>query len=144
LHYEPQELGLGGTLWTALKVAALVQQLFGTAFTDRGIRKILGRWGLTFQLPARRASEADPGVQREWIEQTYPALREQARTRGEQVMFADQVGVRSAHLAGRTWGLRGKTPTMTRTGNRFSVNAMSAISPIGKLYLAVFEGSFTA
>ncbi len=45
LEYEPQELGLGGTLWTAVKVAALVQQLFGTTFTDRGIRKILRRWG---------------------------------------------------------------------------------------------------
>ncbi|MGW8437810.1 transposase [Nocardiopsis sp. NPDC055879] len=49
-------------------------------------------------------------------------------------MFADQVEVRSDHLAGRTWGLSGCTPTTTRSGDRFGVNAMSAISPTGKLY----------
>ena len=144
LVYEPQELGLGGTLWTALKVAALVQQLFGTTFTDRGIRKILRRLGLTFQRPDRRASQADPGAQQEWVDQTWPDLRERARVQGERVMFADQVGVRSDHLSGRTWGLKGHTPATTRSGDRFGVNAMSAISPTGKLYFTVFEGSFTA
>ena len=58
-------------------------------------------------------------------------------------MFADQVGVRSDHLAGRTWGLKGHTPT-TRAGNRFGVNAMSAISPTGKPYFTVVEHPFTA
>jgi len=144
LEYEPQELGLGGTLWTAAKVAALVRRLFDTTFTDRGIRKILRRLGLTFQRPDRRAFEADPGAQREWTEHTWPALRERARAQGERVMFADQVGVRSDHLAGRTWGLKGHTPATARAGDRFGVNAMSAISPTGKLYFTVFEGSFTA
>lgn len=144
LVYEPHQLGLGGTLWTAVKVAALVQQLFGTTFTDRGIRKILRRLGLTFQRPDRRACQADPGAQQEWVEQTWPDLRERARVQGERVMFADQVGVRSDHLSGRTWGLKGHTPATTRSGDRFGVNAMSAISPTGKLYFTVFEGSFTA
>ena len=144
VEYEPHQLGVGGTLWTAVKVAAVVQDLFGTTFTDRGIRKILRRLGLTFQRPDRRAFQADPQAQQEWTEQTWPGLRERARAQGERVMFADQVGVRSDHLAGRTWGLSGRTPTTTRSGNRFGVNAMSAISPTGKLYFTVFEGSFTA
>ena len=136
VEYEPHQLGVGSTLWTATKVAALVQQLFGTTFTDRGIRKILRRPGLTFQRPDRRAFQADPQTQQQWTEQTWPALRERARAQGERVMFADQVGVRSDHLAGRTWGLQGHTPSTTRSGDRFGVNAMSAISPTGKLYLA--------
>ena len=44
-------------------------------------------------------------------------LRERARAQGERVMFADQVGVRSGHLAGRTGGLKGRTPTTIRTGD---------------------------
>lgn len=83
MDYEPQQVGLGGTLWTAAKATVLVQQLFATSFTERGIRKLLGRWGLSFQLPERRASQADPRAQQEWTEQTYPALRERARAQGE-------------------------------------------------------------
>ena len=89
MEYEPHQVGLGGTLWTAVKVAALVQDLFGTTFTDRGIRKILRHLGLTFQRPDRRAIQADPKAQRQWTDQTYPALCERARAQGERVVFAD-------------------------------------------------------
>ncbi|MEW1914209.1 transposase [Kitasatospora sp. NPDC085895] len=33
---------------------------------------------------------------------------------------------------------------MRRTGNRFSVNAMSAISPRGRMWFTVYRGTFTA
>lgn len=60
-------------------------------------------------------------------------------------MFADQVGGRTDHLAGHTQGgLKGHTPTTTRTGDRFDINAMSTISPTGRPYLNVCEGAFTA
>ncbi|MEV0410093.1 transposase [Streptomyces sp. NPDC050448] len=52
--------------------------------------------------------------------------------------------MRSDQVTGRTWGEKGKTPVVRRTGNRFSVNAMSAISAKGRMYLMVFTESFTA
>ncbi|WP_446446979.1 IS630 family transposase [Streptomyces bacillaris] len=59
-------------------------------------------------------------------------------------MLADQVGVRSDQVTGRTWGEKGKTPVVRRSGNRFSVNAMSAISTKGRMHFMVFTESFTA
>jgi hypothetical protein len=47
------------------------------------------------------------------------------------ILFADQVGVRPDHLSGATWGRVGQRPTVARTGKRFCLNAMSAISPRG-------------
>lgn len=45
-------------------------------------------------------------------------------------------------VTGRAWGEKGKTPVVLRSGNRFSVNAMSAISTKGRMHFTVFvEGS---
>lgn len=67
-----------------------------------------------------------------------------AKTDGGEILFADQVGIRSEQAPGRTWSEKGKTPIMRRSGNRFSVNAMSAISTKGRMHLMVFTESFTA
>ncbi|MES9506920.1 transposase [Streptomyces sp. NPDC000609] len=47
-------------------------------------------------------------------------------------------------VTGRTWGARGITPVVRRTGNRFSANAMSAISTEGRMHFMVFTESFKA
>ncbi|WP_329241229.1 transposase [Streptomyces sp. NBC_01478] len=60
------------------------------------------------------------------------------------MLFADQVGIRSDQVTGRTWGEKGRTPTVRRTGNRFSVDAMSAISTKGRMHFMVFTEIFDA
>ncbi|WP_032765906.1 transposase [Streptomyces sp. CNS654] len=66
-----------------------------------------------------------------WHEETWPAIRAKAKRDGGEILFADQVGIRSDQVTGRTWGEKGRTPVVRRSGNRFSVNAMSAISTSG-------------
>jgi hypothetical protein len=50
----------------------------------------------------------------------------------------------SDQVTGRTWGEKGRTPVVRRSGNRFSVNVMSAISTKGRMHFMVFTESFTA
>ncbi|WP_435852972.1 transposase [Streptomyces vietnamensis] len=52
--------------------------------------------------------------------------------------------MRSDQVTGRTWGARGATPVVRRTGNRFSANAMSAISTRGRMHFMVFTETFDA
>ncbi|MEU9063484.1 IS630 family transposase [Streptomyces sp. NPDC048430] len=52
--------------------------------------------------------------------------------------------MRSDRVTGRTWGVKGRTPVVRRTGNRFSVNPMSAISTKGRMHFMVFTESFDA
>ncbi|WP_055719398.1 hypothetical protein [Streptomyces niveiscabiei] len=64
---------------------------------------------------------------------------------GGEVLFAGQAGIRSDQVTGRARGRQGgKTPVVRRTGNRLSVNAMSAISAKGRTHFVVFPESFTA
>ncbi|MCX4096668.1 IS630 family transposase [Nocardia sp. alder85J] len=144
VDFEPEVLDLGGKLWTLRKVVALAHRLSGVSFTEQGMGKLLRCMGFTFQRPDRGAIGADPEAMRGWVEVTYPALRERARSEGAVILFGDQVGVRSDQLSGHTWGRKGQTPVVKRTGNRFSLNAMSTISTRGELHFTVFHGTFDA
>lgn len=106
--------------------------------------KYLKRWWLTFQRPDKRAVEQDPETVRVWHEETWPAIRARAKEENADLLFGDQVGARSDQATGRTWGAKGQTPVVRRTGNRFSVNEMSAISTRGRTHFTVFTESFDA
>jgi len=47
------------------------------------------------------------------------------------------------HNVRRTYGLKGKTPIVTHTGNRFLCNMISAITNVGKLSFMNFDENFT-
>ncbi|WP_455772389.1 IS630 family transposase [Streptomyces parvus] len=130
LDHTPAGLGLSGQLWTRGQIGELIFKLYDVRFTEPGVGQYLRRWGLTFQRPDKRAIEQDPEAVRLWREETWPAIRARAKAENAEVLFADQVGVRADQVTGRTWGAKGSTPIVRRTGNRFSVNAMSAISTV--------------
>ncbi len=52
--------------------------------------------------------------------------------------------MRSDHHAGTTWGARGKTPTVKTTGQRFSLNMISAVTATGEMHWMMHEGRCTA
>ncbi|MER7049258.1 winged helix-turn-helix domain-containing protein [Streptomyces jumonjinensis] len=140
----PSDLGLSGQLWTRGQIGKLIFKLYRVRFTEPGVGKYLKRWGLTFQRPDKRAGPRGAEAVRVWHEETWPALRARAKTENGEVLFAGQVGIRSGQVIGRTWGAKGATPVVRRTGNRFSVNAMSAISTRGRMHFMVFTESFDA
>lgn len=55
-----------------------------------------------------------------------------------------RVGIRSDQVTGGTGGEKGRTPVVRRSGNRFSVNAMPAISTKGRMRFMAFTETFTA
>jgi hypothetical protein len=97
-----------------------------------------------FQRPDKRAVEQDPEAVRLWHEETWPAIRAKAKAENAEVLFGDQVGVRPDQVTGRTRGAKGQKPIVRRTGNPFSMNAMSAISTRGRMHFMVFTEPFDA
>ncbi len=59
------------------------------------------------------------------------------------MLWLDEMGVRSDAATGRSWAPVGQTPVVKRTGKRFRVNMISAISNQGLLRFRLFVGSFT-
>jgi transposase len=142
LDHRPCDVGLVGQLWTRCLVGDLIAKLDRMRLTGPGVGKYLKRWGLSFHRPDKRAVDQDPKAVARWHEESWPTIRARAKAEGGEVLFADQVGIRSDQVTGRTWGLKGVTPIVRRTGNRFSVYAMSAISTKARMYFMVFPGTF--
>jgi transposase len=139
----PDQLGLAGFLWTRDAVAELITQRYGLWLARTTVGGYLRGWGFSPQRPQRRALEQNPAAVRRWLEETYPAIRAQARREGGVVLWLDEMGVRSDAAAGRSWAPVGQTPVIKGTGKRFRVNLISAVSNQGMLRFRLFVGSFS-
>jgi transposase len=138
----PDQLGLPGFLWTRDAVGELIGQRYGLWLARTTVGGYLRRWGFSPQKPQHRALEQNPAAVRRWLATEFPAIRGQAKREGGVVLWLDEMGVRSDAAAGRSWAPIGQTPVIKRTGKRFRVNMLSAISNAGRLRFRLFTGSF--
>jgi transposase len=139
----PDQLKLPFVLWTREAVAMLIRERFGLDLSLWTVGRYLKRWGLTPQKPARRALEQTPEAVTRWLETESPAIRDHARQEGAEIHWGDEMGLRSDHQAGQTWGWKGQTPIVPKTGQRFRCNVISSVTHRGTLRFRVFEGRFT-
>lgn len=140
----PDQLKLPFALWTREAVRDLIAQRTGVMVSVRTTGRYLKRWGFTPQKPLRRAYERDPAAVKRWKEQEYPDIVQQAKAENAEIHWGDQLGARSDHQAGRSYGRRGVTPVIPGTGQRFRANLMSSITNRGHLCFLVFKGKFNA
>jgi transposase len=141
---HPEQLKLPFVLWTREAVRTLVRRRFGVRVSLTTVGRYLGRWGFTPQKPVRRAYERNDAAVQRWLEEEYPAIRKQAKREKARIYWADEMGLRSDHQAGRSYAPRGKTPAIAGTGQRFGCNVLSAITNRGHLDFMVFKKRFTA
>ncbi|AQW49588.1 hypothetical protein SHXM_03051 [Streptomyces hygroscopicus] len=130
LDHRPCDVGLSGQLWTRRLVGELIAKLYRVRLTEVGVGKYLKRWGLSFQRPDKRAVEQDPEAVWRWHEKIWPAIRAKAKRDGGEILFADQVGIRSDQVTGRTWGEKGKTAGAGKSSTQ--VRACSEIFDFGR------------
>lgn len=102
------------------------------------------RWGFTPQKPLRRAYERNPAAVQKWLDEGYPAVRHQAKRETAVIHWGDEMGLRSDHQTGTSYGRRGKTPVIPGTGRRFRCNVISTVTNQGTLTFMVFPQRFTA
>lgn len=143
-NYCPDELSMPFFLWTRESVGLLIKEEFNIKLSRWTVGRYLANWGLSPQKPARRAIEQNPKAIEHWLKIEYPAIQKLARKDKATIHWGDEMGLRSDHNVGRTYGMKGKTPVVKRTGNRFSCNMISTITNLGKLTLMVFHENFTS
>jgi transposase len=105
---------------------------------------MLRKLGLSPQKPLRRAYERDPELVETWRKKQFPEIRRLAKKERATLYFSDEAGVRSDFHAGTTWALKGQTPIVPATGQRFGMNLISAISPRGDFRFMTVEGRMNA
>ena len=139
----PDQLKLPFALWTREAVGQLIRERYGVQLSVSTVGRYLRRWGFTPQKPLRRAYERDPAKVKKWLDEEYPAIRRQAKREKAEILWGDEMGLRSDHQTGTSYGRRGKTPTIPGTGQRFSCNMISTVTNQGRLTFMVFKKRFT-
>jgi len=137
---SPLQFRFEFALWTREMIRVLLWEQFQLKLSVASVGRLLRQMGLSCQRPLFRASEQNPERVRLWLEQEYPAIRAEARRAGAEIYFGDEAGVRSDAHAGTTWGVRGQTPVVRSTGQRTSVNMISAVSARGALRFMLVSG----
>lgn len=143
LGKSPDQLRLPGLLWTRELVSELIERCHGLTLSSWSVGRYLKAWSMSPQKPAKRALEQNPAQVRYWLKEKYPAICRQARREKGKILWGDETGVRSDHQTGTTWGEKGKTPMVKKTGRRFSCNMISAITDQGDLRFMVYGERFT-
>ncbi len=141
---DPRQYGLDFGLWTRLVVAELIEKKFAVRLGLSAVGELLARLGLTPQKPLQRAYQRDPQAVEQWQRETYPAIARLAKAADGEVFFWDESGFRADTVHGKTWGVRGQTPVVTRPGQRQSISAASAINAKGAFWYCTYEGALHA
>jgi transposase len=140
----PDQLKLPFALWTREAVCKLLAERFDVSVSVWTAGRYLRAWGFTPQKPIRRAYERDPAAVQRWLDQEYPAIARQAKRENALIHWGDEMGLRSDHQSGTSWGRRGQTPVVQGTGKRFGCNMISALTNQGQLSFMIFRERFTA
>jgi transposase len=108
------------------------------------VGRLLASLDITPQKPLRRAYERDPEAVALWEEETYSKLRKRAQRIGAKIFFSDEAGFQSDPVLGRTYGLKGKTPVVTTSGQRQRLNVISAVNARGEFWAVTYTGKLNA
>jgi len=128
-------------LWTLSLIGKLLERQFGKKLSLATISRIMRALGFSVRKPLYQAWQQDATLVQAWETELYPSIRAQARKEGARIYFADESGMRSDYHAGTTWAPVGETPVVSVTGQRFSLNMLSAVSPQGAFRFMLHDGS---
>jgi len=121
--------GWHNELWTATRVAHVIEREFGQHYHPEHVRKILKwRLGWTSQKPRRRARERNEKEVARWVGDEFPRIVRQAWQRSAHLAFLDESGVFLTPTVRRTLAPRGRTPILDAYDRRDRWSAISCIT----------------
>lgn len=144
LGKDPRQYGFDFGLWSRRIVQQLIQDRLKVELSLTSVGKLLASLNITPQKPLRRAYERDPEAVALWEKETYPKLRKRAKRLGAKIFFSDEAGFQSDPVLGRTYGLKGHTPVVTTSGQRQSLNVISAVNARGEFWAVTYTGKLNA
>jgi transposase len=71
--------GFRGNVWTARRVAEVIDQTFGVRYHRDHVGRLLREAGWSRQQPIERATQRDEAAIKDWYEQRWPALKKKPK-----------------------------------------------------------------
>ena len=144
IDHTPDQLKMDFALWARQAVLLLIQQRCGVRLTPQGVGLYLRRWGFPPQKPIQRAYEQQPAAVKQWLDQHCPAIEQRAKAEGAEIHWADETGLPSDDVRGRSYAPMGQTPEIKVSQRREGLSIISSVTNRGKMRFKVFEGAMNA
>lgn len=138
---SPLQFRFEFALWTREMIRDVIFEKYKIRLGLSSVSRLLKQLGLICQRPIFKAWQQNEQQVNNWLKKVFPKLKKRAKSEGAEIFFADEAGIRSDYHSGTTWSPKGQTPVVEKTGARFSVNMISALSPRGDFRFMVVEGS---
>jgi transposase len=121
--------GWPNALWTAARVARLIEDRLGIPYHPEHVRKILKqRLGWTSQKPKRKPRERNDAEVERWVGDDLPRILREAWQRQAHVVFLDESGFHLTPTVRRTLAPRGQTPVLDAWDRRDRISAIRCIT----------------
>ena len=140
----PDQLKLPFALWNRRAIQTLIKEQFAIDLTTRTINHYLHRWGFTPQRPIKRAYEQNLKKVQEWLDVTYPTIKERAEQEDAEIHWGDETGISNDCNYGRSYAPKGETPVVRRNAQRFSASMISSITRQGKTRFMCYQGAMNS
>lgn len=127
--------GWSNELWTASRVAQVIQCHFGFEYCASHVSGILrDRLGWTCQMPTYQVRERDEVEISRWKNRHFPRIQLSAKKRKAYITFIDETGFMLAPTRRRSYSPRGKRPVfkVSEPHDRISTICAITVSPINR------------
>ena len=121
--------GWHNQLWTAARVARLIDRHFRIRYHPEHVRKILKtRLNWSSQKPRRKARERNDKEVARWAGDEFPRIVREAFRRRAHLVFLDESGFQLNPSVRRTLAPRGQTPVLKAWDRRDRISAISCVT----------------
>jgi transposase len=139
---NPHQLKFPFALWDRKAVQILIKQKLNIDLSIWTVGRYLKKWGFTPQRPLAKSFEKDPKRVTNFLKEEFPTIKQRAKDENGEIHFMDEMGLKNnIHHYLRGYSKKGKTPIITKSGKRLSVNMISTIANNGKMRFMTYEGS---
>jgi transposase len=143
LKRGPEALGYRTSLWSAWRVADLIERECGVKYSSVHAWRILRQLGWTPQRPVGRALERNEVAIERWKRERWPTPKKNAEIRGQTIVFVDESGLSERPHRCRTWAPRGQTPVLQYHFRWKTLSMMAGIT-WWNFYFKLFPGAIKA
>ena len=135
---NPDQLRFKGCMWTRQNISEFIMRKYGIKMPLSTLGYYLERWGFSVQRPVKRAYKQDPEKINQWLNETFPGIKERAVSENAEIYWGDETGVQNTADYLRGYALIGHTPVVQVEAKKFKANMLSAISNRGKLRFNIY------
>ena len=140
---NPKQLQFKFALWTREAVRQLIKQEIGIELPISTVGEYLRRWQFTSKKPIKRAYERKDAQTKQWLEEEYPRIKEQAKKENADIWWSDETSCVSLPTNLKGYAPKGAKikPVLEHPARKFRINMISAITNTGKSMFALYDES---